>query len=346
MLPQTPFLVEALALMVAAAMGYAAHRASLCNVKAVLEIMGSRSAFLLASFAKAALWATMVYGTVIVLAPSVAVGGGFHTYEPQLLVLFGGFVFGVGAAINGGCSLSTLQRLANGDLGMLVTLLGLGVGVLAWSTLDLTFAITHAIRVPVIWSRVGDEALVGIAVLWLLAALEIWRLWSTRPRISIWRLPGSAVYRLSTAAIVIGLCGGLLNVLLGLWTYTYYLRDAIFSAQRGAEAPRPFLAWLFAALIVGMIASAVLHRSFRLRRSGKGEIAKRIAGGVIMGFGGALIPGGNDTVVLTGIPTLSGVALATYAALLLGIAAALVVMRAAGAEMPVIECGGDACTSR
>jgi hypothetical protein len=340
----TSLLVNVSALAAAALLGYAAHRASLCNVKAVLEVLGSGSGFMLASFAKAALWATMIYGTLIVLSPSLSVG--FQTYEPRSLVLLGGFIFGIGAAINGGCSLSTLQRLADGDLGMTLTLLGLGVGLLAWSTFDWQFAIAHAIRVPLIWRSMGHVAIAAVMLLWLLAALEVWRLWRTRPKISFWRLPASKVYRLSTAAMVIGTLGGLLNILLGSWTYTYYLRNAIYAAQRGTELPREFLALLSAALIVGMIASAVQRRSFKLRWSGKREAWKRVAGGMVMGFGGALIPGGNDTIVLTGIPTLSGVALATYMALLLGIAAALVVMRAVGAKLPMIECSGDACTSR
>ena len=40
------------------------------------------------------------------------------------LGLAGGLLFGDGAAVNGCCSLSTLTRLADGDLGMLAALAG------------------------------------------------------------------------------------------------------------------------------------------------------------------------------------------------------------------------------
>jgi len=342
--PHTPLLIEALALAIAALMGYTAHRASLCNVRAVLEIMSSRSAFMLGSFVKAALWATLLYGTVIALSPWTPIG--FQTQDSRVLVLFGGFVFGAGAAVNGGCSLSTLQRLADGELGMLLTLLGLGLGLLSWSTLDLKFALAHMIRVPVVWHDPGSGAMALLALLWLAAALEVRRLWRSRPNIALWKLPAIETYRLSTAAAIIGTSGGLLSVVLGPWTYTYYLRASIHTAQHGTDAPRPLLAWLLAALLIGMVASAVQRASFRIRCPRKSESLQRLAGGVLMGFGAALIPGGNDTVLLTGIPTLSSAALAAYAALLLGIATTLRALRATGTPLPVVACTGDTCTSR
>ncbi|MHC4549463.1 MAG: hypothetical protein ACYTEZ_11880 [Planctomycetota bacterium] len=41
-------------------LGFAAHRASLCTVRAIGEILHTRRASILASFAKAALWAVAV----------------------------------------------------------------------------------------------------------------------------------------------------------------------------------------------------------------------------------------------------------------------------------------------
>ena len=43
--------------------------------------------------------------------------------------LLGGLMFGLGAGLNGGCSLSTVQRLADGDMAMLLTLMGFAGGV-------------------------------------------------------------------------------------------------------------------------------------------------------------------------------------------------------------------------
>lgn len=100
--------------------GFAASRASLCTVRAVAEVLTSQRAWLLTSFAKAAAWTTVVSGVIALVSPTSAT----QVLErlPHGLGLVGGFLFGVGAAINGGCSLSTLQRLADGDLSMLGTL--------------------------------------------------------------------------------------------------------------------------------------------------------------------------------------------------------------------------------
>ena len=52
-------------------------------------------------------------------------------------------------------------------------------------------------------------------------------------------------------------------------------------------------------------------------------------GGILMGAGGALVPGGNDTLILVLIPNLSLQAIASYLALLAGIACVLLSMRVA-----------------
>jgi uncharacterized protein len=56
----------------------------------------------------------------------------------------------------------------------------------------------------------------------------------------------------------------------------------------------------------------------------------------LMGLGTALLPGGNDALVLYGIPSLSPHAIPAYLALILGIFVALMTMRAIfGVEMRV-----------
>lgn len=337
-------LLHAVTLMLAAFIGFASHRASLCTVRAVAELLGSRQGYVLASFAKATAWVSMIYGTLLLLLPASAPTA-FPVYEPRLLALAGGFLFGVGAAINRGCSLSTLQRLAEGDLWMLLTFAGLGTGILAWSAVDLSLALVHTVQAPLIWPRLGYWAAVLLAVLWLSALREVVRLWRSRPsQLPLWQLPNVPVYRLSTSALIIGVSGGLLYGLQGAWSYSSYLRSSIGSVHRHGIPPQHFQAWLFAALIAGMVLSALQRGSFRLRLDrGAAGLMRRYVGGIIMGFGAAMIPGGNDTLILTGIPTLSVWALSTYLALLLGIATVLTVMRMVRGQLPRIECINDVC---
>lgn len=79
--------------MLAALLGYAAHRASLCAVKAVAELMTGGSAWLPASLAKTVLWATAVTLPVLWLCPERGMAVGGFALEAGALV--GGFVFGV-----------------------------------------------------------------------------------------------------------------------------------------------------------------------------------------------------------------------------------------------------------
>jgi len=57
----------------------------------------------------------------------------------------------------------------------------------------------------------------------------------------------------------------------------------------------------------------------------------------------AVIPGGNDALVLYGIPSLSPHAIPSYLAMILGIALALMAMRFGLGIETRIECRGDVC---
>ena len=64
-----------------------------------------------------------------------------------------------------------------------------------------------------------------------------------------------------------------------------------------------------------------------------------------MGLGAAMIPGGNDVLILNGIPSLSTHAVPAFLAMLAGIAVSLMGMRALGQDIPRLDCGGDVCTA-
>lgn len=99
MLDVALIVVNAICLALIAALGFAVQRANLCTVRAVEEVLNSRSAYMLASFAKAALWAAAIYGAVMLAM--LDRGAGFQVHDSLLHPLLGGFVFGVGAGITG-----------------------------------------------------------------------------------------------------------------------------------------------------------------------------------------------------------------------------------------------------
>lgn len=331
-----------LALILVAGMGFAAHRASLCTVRAVMEVMTSGTAYMLASFAKAVLWTIAISGSLIVvfsITPQPVL-----TRLPFWATMLGGFIFGVGAAVNGGCSFSTLQRLADGELVMLVSLIGmlLGfVGIAHWLT-GMPGTSLRTVATTSHWQNTWSIGLLSLLWLWgLREAIHLWRAHSGDPGLLARLL--SNRYRLSSAAAVLGISGGTLYAIQGAWTYSNFLRGETTSWLGAGPAPATGQALLLAALIGGMLLSAWHRGALRLRLPNLSELPARLAGGFLMGVGGTLVPGGNDTLLLAAIPTFSLQAIAVFGALLAGVAATLSVMRWRMGGLAPVTCSGDRC---
>ena len=102
-------------IMLAAIVGFAAHRASICTVRAVAEIMSTGRAYCLASFGKSVLWVLAVAVTFLWIDPAIA--SGLNGWELSRQTLMGGLLFGAGAALMGALGgglvvYQTMQRQA------------------------------------------------------------------------------------------------------------------------------------------------------------------------------------------------------------------------------------------
>ncbi|MHC5066157.1 MAG: YeeE/YedE thiosulfate transporter family protein, partial [Planctomycetota bacterium] len=122
-------LVLAVSLALAALLGFAAHRASICTVKAVAEVLSKRRANMLLSFLKTLLWVELVALWIGWLRPGQMPGLHWPLSQSALI---GGAIFGIGASFNQGCSFSTISRLAEGQLRMLATIIGLALGAVLY----------------------------------------------------------------------------------------------------------------------------------------------------------------------------------------------------------------------
>jgi uncharacterized protein len=338
------------ALACAAVIGFAAHRASLCNVRAVAEIMTSGSAHMLGSLLQAALWMALMAGILTLVAG--------WSPRPVLMpaqatwAVAGGGIFGVGAALNGGCSLSTLHRLADGELGMLATLLSFALGVLAWSSAGGGAAHAASLQAVVpLWTRWPTLApwLLAVLVLWALQRVRTFRQLAaaatdTSPAATLTERVFAPAYPLAVSAALMGLAGGALYALQGAWSYTNHLRASVLQAWSGGPAPAATHTALVGALIAGMLLSAIQRGSWRLSvPPAVGSWLRHIGGGVLMGAGAAMVPGGNDTLLLNALPTLAAQAIAAYIAMLAGITLVLWLMRYARWPMPTVLCTPDGC---
>jgi uncharacterized membrane protein YedE/YeeE len=341
-----PFTVWVAFLALAGMVGFFADRASICNVKAVEEILTTGRARMLASFGKTILWVT---GITIWLAWWLGVASphhpGFGIVWPGVV---GGLLFGVGAVLNDGCAFSTLTRLGNGNLGMFVTLTGFvaGAAFFEWANIMGT-GIGATTAAPWVELDVVSATAVGIVLtLWMI--WELRRLWRSAPSAHWWALMASPRYRLSTAAAVIGISNGILYAMLGTWSYTHTLklgvRQVIAPGDAAIDPMRMnLLWWLFVALLFGVILSSALGRRFDLSWRPRQQWLSFFFGGSLMGMGAAAVPGGNDVLLLNAIPGLSPHALPAYLAMLVGIWIALMVFKWRGGAWQVVDCGGDRC---
>jgi uncharacterized membrane protein YedE/YeeE len=341
-------LLDILALGCAALIGFAAHRASLCNVRAVAELMTTRSAHMLWSLLQAVLWMGTLTGVLVLvfgLVPQPAL-----TRTPMFWALAGGLLFGIGAAVNGGCSLSTLTRLADGHIGMAATLLGFALGVVARHAVPAVGWRAALTPVSSPWLRWPDLAPWLLALLLAWALYRAWRLWQlvrARPRglSEPWLL--APTYHLSVSAALMGLAAGLLFATQGAWSYTNYLRTEVLHSLGEVPAASAWHGGLVLGLMAGMLASSLQRRTFAWTRPQRLDgWLRHSGGGVLMGAGAAMVPGGNDTLLLGSLPTITLAAVGSYLCMLMGIALVLWMMRVARVPMPALACSASGCDEK
>jgi uncharacterized membrane protein YedE/YeeE len=332
------------AFVLAAILGFAAHRASVCTVRAVAEVVSSRTVFMFGSVAKTVLWVSAVTIPVLWLVPSTQPVPG---WQFSAWAVAGGFVFGIGAAINGACAYSTMARLMDGEGGMLATIVGFAVGVFLFVKLLGTGIVPRPAQTPtIVASTLNWLLLITVAVLaW--GIYELVRLWRTRPAgSSVKTLLCARQYRLSTAAVLMGVASATLVLLYGPLGYTSTFEQLIESGFGMIGLPirpsPPPVRWIILiAVLAGMLLSTLERGSFRVDFRPRGMWIRNLCGGLLMGLGVALIPGGNDALVLYAIPSLSPHALPAYLAMAAGIAAALLLMRWIFGVHTRVQCRDD-----
>jgi len=336
--------LDALSLVLALVLGLAIHRGGVCMVRGTAEVLSTGRAHMMVSFAKAIAWVLVITIPMLWLVPSARFGPGWAFSGYALL---GGLVFGLGAAINRGCAFATLGRLGNGEAGAVVTLLGFALGSMAYAGGATSVAALRPERHAPTYDAHDPLVVVVFVGLAAWAAVELWRLWRTRPVGGAWRQTIVAhPYRLSTVVALIGIANGILFALHGPWAYTRTFRDAAQQVAEPGAGPADLQWALFLAVVAGAVVSAWQSGTLRPDWRPSAAWLQSLAGGLLMGLGAGLTPGGNDVLVLHGIPQLSAHALPAYLAMTAGIAMVLIVMRAATGGYPEVDCRGDVCRTR
>lgn len=285
------------ALSLAALMGYAIQRGATCTVAAVDEWMTSGRATRLAAMVEASLW---VAGGLVVARSAGWLRQPPHGYALGAATVSGAVMLGWGAHINRACVFGTIARLSGGDWAYAFTPLGFFLGCKAFAALPHEMTPLPLPPDPV-WFDAAPAWLVALA---MCARLVVAAVRSHRaqplPRGRPFAGWGARVWAPRPATVVIGAAFLLLWLLGGAWAYTDVLAEWAQSAMR-TDAARPALV---AALFAGALWGGRSNGRPRGRWPRAGASLRCALGGGLMGWGSQWIPGGNDGLILMGMPLL------------------------------------------
>ncbi len=273
-----------LALGCAALMGLAIQRGATCTVAAVDQLVAGRRPTRLAAMVEASLW---VAGGLLLArelgwqqAPPAGYAAGGWT-------IAGAALLGLGAWVNGACVFGAVARLGSGQWAYVATPLGFFIGCLSVGSV-------FQPMVPHVLAAGSPVWAAPPLLAWLAVALVASRMFM----VLRWRRGEPWTPHAATA--VIGLTFLALLLLAGAWTYTDVLADLGRAMAHDVRA-RLMLAL---ALFAGALAGGRGARLWRPYWPPAGETLRCLAGGLLMGWGSLLIPGGNDNLVLLGMPLL------------------------------------------
>ena len=291
-----PLSLLLLGLLCALLVGYLAQWTSICMVRGIVLAQQGQPALLMATiFCGAWTW------ICVPLAGWFGVDLPMHRYEPAWTFAIGGLVFGVGAALNEGCAVSTLSKLARGHLRMLATVIGWIAGWTAWLWLRPDSMLMRASATP-------DYAL------WVLVAFAV-------------LLTGWAVFiapeqrRLWLGITVFGMVAGVLTLVETEWSPSSVITDlsGVLAGEEEHSLPALHRVALVLMIIAGMAAAAWRAKEFRLRIPRLLAVLKNFSAGTLMGGGAAVALGGNDVQLLNALPALSPAGIVAVVAMLAGI---------------------------
>jgi uncharacterized membrane protein YedE/YeeE len=253
--------------------------------------------------------------------------------------ILGGFIFGVGMVLAGGCVSGSTYRAGEGMIGSVLALAGIGIGSTAtlslWlapfkNTLQSTTEIEFAGGAPILPAILGLNHWMLIAPTLMVTAILAWRSlrgtsfrdlslfgtgwpwWFSGPFLGIVAVI-SYVGLEAAGGTYPGWCGGYIG-----------LMATIFRVNVGY--PFNWEMGLVIGAILGAALAAVLSNEWKLRVPRPRLLAQSLLGGLLMGFGAVVGDGCNIATILIGVPLFSIGSMLAGIFTILGVWAAAYVM--------------------
>ncbi len=323
--PMVTGIAFVVAALCAGLMGFAIQRGATCTVAAVHEVVNKRQCSRLMAIAEASLWVTggLLIAHMLHLLAKMPAG-----YPVNYLTVLGGALLGLGAFINGACVFGAIARLGSGEWAYLATPPGFYVGCLTLGTW-----LPHPAHQSLDHGSIVLRAPGSVSLLFV--AFVIWRI--ARPLLTVrpdgWG-PGvfhrirqsiaTRVWSPHAATTVIGVTFFLMLLLIGTWSYT----DVLTELARGMTSSLVTRSLLLLALLLGAMLGGRMAGRFGGTVVQISQVCKCFLGGALMGSGSLLIPGGNDGLLLVGMPLLFPYAWVAFIAMCVAIGTASLIQNA------------------
>ena len=350
-LPLDPATLAWLAFAIGGVFGLAAQRSNFCTMGAIADILIMEDWTRLRMWALAA--ATAIAGTTALqMNGLIDVHGSIYTGArlPWLSHLVGGALFGIGMTLASGCGAKTLVRLGGGNLKSLVVFVFLGLSAYmtlrglfggwrsAWldpfvvqfdthQDLPTLIAARFALDIRSAWLACAVVAAGGLG-LFALSNREMWRPAPLFGSLAIgativagWALSGYLGYlpedpeTLEPAFLVTN--SGRMESLSFVAPLAYTLDLLMLWTDKSRSVTLGIALTL--GVIAGSLLAALLGRSFRIESFRDApDLARHLAGAMLMGFGGVTALGCTIGQGLSGLSTLALGAALTVAAIVAG----------------------------
>lgn len=298
--------------------GFALQRGHICAVIAIRDVVHDHNWARFLAFAECAAWA--LAGLFVAHVLGWMTLASWPAQVSLAMAALGGALFGAGALANGACAFGSAGRLATGELSFLLIVPGFLLGALAARAAGAL----AMIAAPMSFAAQGPVAIVMVL---LLTTFVVWRLWTAWRAAPTFARMGAQLaapdWPPALAMAVIALANVALLLIVFAWPYTSVLVDVAFGQGMDVLAR----AGVVLVFLAGAWTGARTAGRFKLRAGAWRDWLQRFGGGVLMGLGAALIPGGNDALVLLGLPLLQPAAAVAYAAMVAVIGAGFIAQR-------------------
>jgi uncharacterized protein len=269
--------------LLAFVLGFALNRGAICTVIATRELVSEKKPARFIALVECAVWATLLYA-ILGTSPTMQYG-----WSPLGYLVPAAMVLGVGIYVNGACVFGSVGHFGNGEVEFGFTFLGIA-------------AVSHfAPLLGGIPDQPPIRALLPLGPIALAVAL----LAILALRLGVSRTSESNFRWLTLSVGTIAITFTILAVLSPHFSIT---------ASVGSIASMPAVGAVRTVCMFGgsLVSARMKRRRFMLKRPTIKGIARRTLGGVLMGLGALLIPGGNDSLLMIGFPMGAWQALLAY----------------------------------